>query len=364
MERFFLRLGVATFALGGFFGSAECGLRVFDRVVEGVPFAANKGEMFYTLHPYLFRVPKPGFEYQGVRINQQGFRGPELASPKPRDTFRVLALGGSAVWNPYVSNNDQTWAVKLQANLNRAMQAQGNGLTFEVINGGVPGYTSAESLMNLVWRGLPLEPDAVLVYQGYNDFKPNRWPGFRPDYSHWRAKDHSQFRHLSRQVRVVWYAHTLLAGFSYSKLEKQDTVEQPGLDAFAANLGRIVTLARAEGAQPLLATYAMSVTPARVAQDPARFRRVQRALVTLSVPEGLLDAHRRYNEAVTTVGRELDVPVIAVEGRIPKDNEHFVDHCHFTDHGTTVVADLLARDLLEELSYPGKPAAVRGDHEP
>lgn len=339
-------------------------MRVVDRIVEGVPFAANKGEIFYTLHPYLFRVPKAGFAYDGVEINRQGFRGPEIATPKPPGTFRVLVLGGSAVWDPYVGNNDQTWTAKLQRQLNQAMEERGNQLRFEVINGGVPGYTSAEMLMNLVWRGLPLEPDAVLLYEGYNDFKPNRWPGFLPDYSHWRVKDHSQLRQLSRQVRVVWYAYELLSRFSYSRLDRYDTVDQPGIDAYERNLGRIVTLARAEGIQPVLATYAMSVTPEQVAKNAPQYARLRRTLVTLTVPEGVLDAHLRYNEAVVHLRQQVDVPMVAVEGQIPKDNEHFVDHCHFSNQGTTVVANVFARDLLEKLSYPGKGTGVRGAIDP
>ena len=39
----------------------------------------------------------------------------------------------------------------------------------EVINGGVGGYSSYQTLMNIQFRVLPLNPDLIVIYQGYND---------------------------------------------------------------------------------------------------------------------------------------------------------------------------------------------------
>ena len=55
----------------------------------------------------------------------------------------------------------------------------------DVVNAGIPGRTSADSLVNIALRVLPIDPDVVIVLHGVNDQKPNRAPGFRDDYSHW-----------------------------------------------------------------------------------------------------------------------------------------------------------------------------------
>ena len=39
----------------------------------------------------------------------------------------------------------------------------------EVINAGVSGYTSYDNLINISFRVLPLEPDLIIIYQGFND---------------------------------------------------------------------------------------------------------------------------------------------------------------------------------------------------
>ena len=39
----------------------------------------------------------------------------------------------------------------------------------EVINAGVPGYTSWETLINFQFRVLDIEPDLIIIYHGTND---------------------------------------------------------------------------------------------------------------------------------------------------------------------------------------------------
>ena len=351
--RFFQRIGVFTFFVVIILVAVEAGLRTLDWAVEGIPWFGRKGELFYEPHPYLFRVPKAGFSLKGQTTNQHGFRGREFEIPKPPGTFRILALGGSAVWNPSVKGTEQTWAAKLEDKLNAHVKADGLPVKFEVVNGGVPGYTSAESLLNFIFRGQQVEPDAVVVYQGYNDYKPNRWPGFRPDYAHWRNKDHGWVRNLARVNRIIWYinrGHTLLMA---ETVERFDTVAPEGVAAFSHNLERIVALARHAGAQPILATYGASVTDENLKKYPNKFLRLKRALWRLTIPDGFNDAHTKYNQAIRDLGDRLVVPVVPVAEGVPPDLEHFADHVHFTDQGTSAVADIMFDSLRRHLRLSG-----------
>ena len=352
--RFFTRLGMITFYVVLVLVIVEAGLRTLDWAVEGVPFFERKGELFYKPHPYLFRVPRSNLSLKGQTTNAHGFRGRPFDMPKPGGTFRILALGGSAVWNPYVKTTEDTWAAKLEDKLNASMKAEGRPLRIEVINGGVPGYTSAESLLNFVFRGQQIQPDAVVVYQGYNDYKPNRFPGFVPDYSHWRGKDHSAMRQLARVNRIIWYisrGRTLLMA---ELTERFDTVAPEGIAAFAHNIERIAVLARHAGAQPIFATYGASVTNENVKSEPNRFLRLKRSLWRLTIPVGFQDAHVKYNDAVRDLGRRIDVPVVPVAEGVPPDFDHYADHVHFTAQGTDVVADIMHKHLLQHLKLPGR----------
>jgi lysophospholipase L1-like esterase len=95
-----------------------------------------------------------------VGTNALGFRGPEL-----RDgPLRILALGDSCTWGWRVGQNESYPAV-LQQVLD---QQYGDG-RYQVINAGVPGYTSYQTLVALQEKGLPLKPDIVIIAVGFND---------------------------------------------------------------------------------------------------------------------------------------------------------------------------------------------------
>ena len=58
---------------------------------------------------------------------------------------------------------------------------------FEVINAGIPGWTTAESLINLHFRVLELSPDMVIICHAVNDtFAMRRDEEGKTDYSNFR----------------------------------------------------------------------------------------------------------------------------------------------------------------------------------
>lgn len=102
-----------------------------------------------------------------IHVNAQGFRGPVVDIPKPAGTYRILALGDSTTFG-IGSGEDGTYPRLLQKELERrcvpALAEQ-----IDVINGGVPGYTSTQILRRLQTEWLAYHPDLVLVMQGLND---------------------------------------------------------------------------------------------------------------------------------------------------------------------------------------------------
>lgn len=101
-------------------------------------------------------------------VNSLGYRGPEIALPKPDHVYRIVALGGSTTYGIYLDRWQDAYPHKLQQALTEAHGYQ----DIEVINAGVPGYTSWESAVNLMLRIPDLKPDMVIVYHGVNDINP------------------------------------------------------------------------------------------------------------------------------------------------------------------------------------------------
>ena len=88
--------------------------------------------------------------------NNLGFLGPDFSIKKPRDTFRVLTIGGSAM------SGELSKALRVELARNCPNKS------CEVIDGGVPGSVSAHELNNLT-RWLAFKPDLVIIYDGWND---------------------------------------------------------------------------------------------------------------------------------------------------------------------------------------------------
>ncbi|MFH1279940.1 MAG: GDSL-type esterase/lipase family protein [Candidatus Eisenbacteria bacterium] len=98
-----------------------------------------------------------------VSTNRLGLRGPEVGEKRG---FRVLAIGNSCTFGMGVQDGE-TWPARLEAILQER-----TGTEAEVINAGVPGYTSFQGLRYLEERGLDLEPDLVIACFGFNDSDP------------------------------------------------------------------------------------------------------------------------------------------------------------------------------------------------
>lgn len=131
-----LRAGKFQFESGVQFG--------YPRPSHFVRYAPD-AELFWRL-----RTPAPG-------VNSLGFPGDEFTMAKPAGVFRVLFLGDSVTYQGYPA--------LVEGLLERAYPDR----AFESIPLAVPGYSSHQGRVLAEKYGRELEPDAVVVYFGWND---------------------------------------------------------------------------------------------------------------------------------------------------------------------------------------------------
>ncbi len=119
-----------------------------------------------------------------IRINNLGFRGPDLPRDKG-DAFRIVALGESQTFGPTLRDGEKPWPELLQDLFDQHASC---GRKIEVINAGTEAYTLENNLERMRRDILPLKPDLIVSTHGMNGFfpfglrrvaEPNE-PGVRP----------------------------------------------------------------------------------------------------------------------------------------------------------------------------------------
>lgn len=97
--------------------------------------------------------------------NSLGLRNREL-SPKNTGAYRILFLGDSLIWSGETSAG-ALYTEVLEHRLNSRLS---NGShVFEVINAGIPGYTTYQELEFLRIYGIDMSPDIVVLGFVFND---------------------------------------------------------------------------------------------------------------------------------------------------------------------------------------------------
>jgi lysophospholipase L1-like esterase len=114
---------------------------------------------------YVFRPHYEGRIFEAVaRVNDLGLRGDDFATSKPKGTRRVLCLGDSRTFGYQVAQDEC-----FPAQLERIWREKFPGSPIEVLNAGLPGYSSYQGLHYLELKGLRFDPDVVTVAFGFND---------------------------------------------------------------------------------------------------------------------------------------------------------------------------------------------------
>lgn len=139
----------------------------------------GKGGDLHTIHlpdQWVWWKVKPGLKDYAVSIgwdaahgfllntDAQGFRLTGTEAPAP--ARRILVVGDSTTFGVGV-DDAETWPAQLEALL-----AAAGGGPVDVVNAGVPGYSSFQSVRMAEKYGLDPTPALVIVCAGFNDTAP------------------------------------------------------------------------------------------------------------------------------------------------------------------------------------------------
>jgi len=159
-------------ALVVFSGVGEIAVRLYERHRHTVP--GTMPLLYYRAVRYGYALRRNVDYFGWAHIDREGFRGPDVSLTKAAGSIRLMIVGSSTTFDPYVAGGDSAaWPARLEYWLNRlASHAR-----FEVINAGVPGYTAADDLIRLELELYRYHPDVIVLYEGHNDLRGAIWGG-------------------------------------------------------------------------------------------------------------------------------------------------------------------------------------------
>jgi lysophospholipase L1-like esterase len=298
-------------------------------------------------------------------VNKLGYRGHDFSVEKPAGTIRVMMLGGSSVFD-VGALDDEDWPHRVE----QLLKARGFS-NVEVINAGIIGYNSADSLGRFITEGHTFQPDYVFFFSAWNDlkyFKSTRNLLRRNEiYTESPLLDYNGTadRFLCEHSQV--YAHLRQEYYNWTTQRRPATTQDLGhtdeinfehLKQYRLNLELFVEAVRDIGAVPVLMTE-----PTLVARDNTDFEksRIKYQSVELS-HEQLCDAYQRVEAIVREVAAAKRVAFIDASKELSGRTEMFWDHGHLTMLGSETLAQLVTREF--ETIYKADPQKGTEDTKP
>ncbi len=295
----------------------------------------------YTRHHYLNYYPNPEYKRGATYHNSLGYRNKELPAKKPEGVYRIAVLGGSSTYDTGIKDNEKTFTAQLEKILNSKYGYK----NVQVVNAGVGGYNSWESLINLEFRVLDLEPDLVIVYHNTNDVHARLVDpeSYRGDDSGRRKQwdppsipliEHSAlFRILLRKSgisREIGIGNFVTPDTAYGPYNLEghnpfDLLEENRPVYFRRNLNNMIAVSRANGAYIMLSTWAYSP----YFDDYASTEYYQKG-------------YDENNDVIKEVALSNEVPLFDFTAVMPKDKKYWSDGRHSNELGAEKKAELFA----------------------
>lgn len=306
-------------------------------------FQAYRGHPFlqFTGRPSIPSAEKQPFEKR-TKFNNFGFRGDrDFIYEKPLNVFRIATIGGSTTANEYPK--------LMEGFLNKNFTSSLKQI--EVLNFGMPFWTTAHSLVNFVLNVVDFQPDYAVIHHAWNDRKV-RGPTslYRGDYAHALKVFEPPSSHVDRyllRVSVIYrYIRFQVGAPAWSFLgnstlllppEPIDLINPDELKPYRRNMETMIDLGALQGITIVLTTMPHSIDPQKKWFSATKH--------IDQCNEILRDIAQKYGEKILFV--DLDH---LMTGRM---EEVFQDVAHVTSTGRAFKAHQIGNAILKNLAKSG-----------
>lgn len=366
---------VATYWLMHY--SSQDQFRQFATLSQNEKRFASEGESASKYHPHRFLgyTPSPNYTRGKNYHNANGYRGESIPPVKSPDEFRIVCVGGSTTYTSSVENPSDAYPAVLEKQLH-----DHGYLNVRVINAGAEGWSSWESLVNVNFRVLDLDPDMVIIYHAVNDVISRVvWPpeAFQADRSgstrHFAGKHRAEtFWERRTLVRIAMISQgkwssplelrnafdeilptnrfwTFYAQYKagtypekfFAKTPIETILSTNTTEYFRRNMESMVASCEQQGVTSVLATF-------KVNRDFGSDGSADSSVVAAVTHPAIVAAIEEHNEVTRSIGDRLDVPVFDFSEVFPSSPEFFADPVHLTIEGAREKGVLFAQFLVDE----------------
>ena len=300
------------------------------------------------------------------RADANAFVMPSMVHERADAT--IVFLGGSTTECIYVDEE-----LRFPYLAGRRLQ-EATGLTINSCNGGVSGNVTLHSVNILLNKVVPLRPRVVVMMHNINDLVTLLYMG-----TYWSdhfsrslitvGPDPDLQRSFGQKLRCMGYdvcdafvpnltrriqGLAVRAGggwdeWSQVRGRRIDYDADALAGQFERSLRAFIALCRVYDIQPVLMTMPSRLTDKG---DAIVLDGVAQVFGTRDGYAGFKAGFDRFNQTIRDVGRSQNVPVIDLAAQIPQDRLHMYDAVHFNDHGSTVAAEIIAKELAPLLKGP------------
>ncbi|MGC9503058.1 SGNH/GDSL hydrolase family protein [Baaleninema sp.] len=328
------------------------------------------GDPQISHHRYLGYTLTPNYEDDENRHNSLGYRGEEIIQPKPEGEFRIVCIGGSTTYTTRVDDYRLSYPDLLEKEL------QERGYTnVNVVNAGVPGWESWNFLIDFELRTLDLDPDMIIVYSGYNDFKPRvvepesykgdnsgraapmiervYMPGWLEYSTLYRIvailsgwmEPHTSYNTINSSPKsyLADEFHDQLEDGTYPTDEFEEMTVQEILQAnppiyYQRNIENIVAIAQSRNIKVMLATMAL------FSQRPDIDQRAGSPEYQFAIAE--------HNQVLKNIAQRRNVSLLDFAATFPRQEQYYDDGVHVTEAGSRLKAQMFANFIVEQSLVP------------
>ena len=290
--------------------------------------------------PYRLRPDSSAVLIQStVSINSQGFRGKEIAARKDH-IYRIVVVGESSTFGLTIGPQEKTWPEMLQELIDSRLHPN---RPVEVINAGVPGASLLDNLRRFQSEILPLKPDMLISYHGYNGF-PLMATGLAP------VHGKQPPIHIERPLRLLADCEFRIKLDHYKRTEAHKLLSQHvsllnAMDTeFARGYERLIGICATNGIRLVLANFSMAVNgqspPEAIEFFRARFPAVYSQIRVCAAHSALVSQLSKLHP---------EVCLVDTQPHFDGEYDKFLDLMHPSEAGDRQLAENVFNGIRQTL---------------